>query len=277
MSFLELEESIEDGRPVIFYAFTLGSVVWRYTSADKSLSVGGYEWQAAAISDDGVKQTGETVNDVTTIEAPSWIGPAALFMSGAPSRQVQVAIFQKHEGDSELLTTYMGEVQQINYPMPGRCRISCETLASTMEREGLRFGWQRTCTYSLYDPLNCKVDKAAWGVSFTVLAIDGFTVYVDLATTRATDYFNGGFIEWTHPMRGVEFLPIDSHAQLTGTPNGQIELLGDPGDLFVGATGTAYPGCNFTPANCQAFGNYDNYGGVPDMPGKSPFDGDPVF
>ncbi len=277
MSFNEYEQSIEDGRPVVFYSFTLGNVTWRYTSADENLSVGGHEWVAAAISDDGSKQTGETVNDITTIEAPNWIGPATVFMSGAPSKNVQVGIFTKHEGDSELTVTYLGEITQINYPMPGRCRIACETLASTMEREGLRFGWQRTCTYSLYDPLNCKVDKAAWGVTFTVLSIDAFTLTVDLATTRATDHFNGGFIEWAHPIRGSEFLPIDEHTQLTGTPNARMVLFSDPGDLFVGATGTAYPGCNFTPANCQAFGNYDNYGGVPDMPGKSPFDGDPVF
>jgi hypothetical protein len=40
----------------------------------------------------------------------------------------------------------------------------------------------------------------------------------------------------------------------------------------------AYPGCPRTIAVCDArFANHLRYGGVPHLPGKSPFDGDPVF
>lgn len=275
MPFLEQEQSIEDGRPIQFYAFTLGSVTWRYTSADENLNAGGYDWIAAAISDDGVKQTGETIVDAMTIVAPSWIGPAQVFMGGAPSRSVLITIYSKHEGDAEMAAVYVGEITQINHaPVPGACRITCETLTSSMQREGLRLGWQRTCPYALYDPVTCKVNKALWATPFVVLAIDGFTVTIELATARADGYYNNGFAEWTHPIRGVEYMPIDTHA--AGSPT-TLTLLGHPGDLFVGAQGVAYPGCNFTPASCQGFSNYDNYGGVPDLPGKSPFDGSPVF
>lgn len=277
MSFIELETSREDGRPVIFYAFTLNNVTWRYTSADEDLTVGGHSWKSAAITDDGIKQTGETVNDALTLEAPSWVGPAMLFMSAAPSKAVQLTIFAKHEGDSEMRAAYVGEITQINFPIPGRCRITVETLASTMEREGLRLAWQRSCPYSLYDVVTCKVDKATWGVPFVVLDVSGFTALIELATGQANGFFTSGFMEWLHPIRGSEFLPIDAHSGSAGAINATVTFLGAPGDLYPGATGTIYPGCNFTPANCQAFGNYDNYGGVPDLPGKSPFDGNPVF
>lgn len=278
MPFIDVEKSIEDGRPVKLYAFSIGSVTWRYTSADETITALGHEWEPAAISDDGIKQTGETQNDAMTINAPSWIGPCQLFMSAAPSKAVQVSIFQKHEGLAETVAVYVGEITQVNYPVPGSGRITCETLASTMRREGLRLGWQRTCPYSLYDPLTCKVSKSAWGVTFVVLSVDGFTATVELAAGRANGFFNGGFAEWAHPVRGAEFLPIETHSVSSGAPvAATLMLFTDPGDLYPGATGTLYPGCSFTPASCQSFGNYDNYGGVPDLPGKSPFDGSPVF
>ena len=232
-------------------------------------------WKAAAILDDGIRQSGETANDAVTLVAPSWIGPSQLFMSAAPARNVQVAILAKHEDHAEMVTVYVGEVAQINFPAPGLSRISCETLTASMRRQGLRLGWQRSCPYALYDPLTCKVDKAAWGKNFRVVSINGFTVVANLiATTAVANQFDNGFLTWTHPTRGVEYIPIETQ---TGTSQVTLTLMSEPGELFPGATGTMYPGCNFTPASCQAFGNYDNYGGVPDMPGKSPFDGTPVF
>lgn len=284
MAFDADEISLEDGRPVVFYQFTLNSTVWRYTSADALITAGGFDWQPAAISDDGQRVTGETQNDVLTINAPWSIGPSQVFMGGAPSKDIQVAILRKHVDSADLVTEYIGSISQINYPIPGSCRITCETLLSTMDREGLRLGWQRACPYTVYDPLTCRLSKAAWGQAFTVLSINGYRVSIDMAgTTQSTGYFDGGFIEWTHPVRGVEFLPIETHTAPAifpvafGEPNAGLLLFSKPGDLYVGATGIIYPGCNFTPTNCQAFGNYDNYGGVPDLPGKSPFDGTPVF
>lgn len=283
MAFNDIEISVEEGRPIAFYAFTLNSVVWRYTSSDAVISAGGFTWEPAAISDDGQRQTGETQTDAMSIVAPSWIGPAQAFMSGAPSKNIQIAILRKHQQSADMVTEYIGEVTQINFPFPGTARITCETLASTLQREGLRQGWQRACPHTLYDPLTCRLSKAAWAVTFTVLSVNGYEVSLDIASSQSTGHFNGGFIEWTHPIRGVEFISVEVHtAPLTGpvapgNPNCFLVLFGSPGDLYVGATGTIYPGCDFTPARCQAFGNYDNYGGVPDMPGKSPFDGTPVF
>ena len=48
--------------------------------------------------------------------------------------------------------------------------------------------------------------------------------------------------------------------------------------LRVGQDVVAYPGCARTIAICQSkFNNAPNFGGVPGLPGKSPFDGTPIF
>ncbi len=278
MSFNAFELSTESGRPIEYYVFTLGTAVWRYTTAETDVTIGSDVYTAAAIKADSVKQTGETSNDARSIDVPSWIGPAQLFMGSAPSAPITMTVGVRHVGDTEVIVAYVGEISQVNYPLPGRARITVESLLSSMRREGLRLAWQRTCPYVLYDTLTCKVDKAAYKIDFTVLAISGFDVYVELATTQVTGHFNGGFFEWNHPIRGKEYVAIQAHAQIASAEwNARLQLFMPPGELFEGVTGSAYPGCDFTPTRCQFFGNYDNYGGVPDLPGRSPFDGNPVF
>lgn len=283
MAFDTIEASPEDGRPVAFYEFTFGSTTWRYTSADQDITISSVVWSRAAISDDGVRQTGESTTDALQLTAPSWIGPAQVFMEGSPSQPILLTIRTKHEGDAEIRVVYSGEISQINFPLPGSCRITCETTSASMQREGLRLGWQRSCPYTLYDPLTCRLDRTAWGVNFTVTAINGEVVTVLAAVAKTRSYFSLGFIQWAHPTRGVEYLQLENMADIGVGPPAppsttvMLHLLDLPGSLYVGATGTAYPGCSFTPASCQAFSNFDNYGGYTTIPGKSPFDGNPVF
>jgi hypothetical protein len=278
MSFDAFEVSAESGRPVEFYTFVLNDVTWRYTTAEIDITIGADLYTAAAIRADSVRQTGETSNDARAIDVPSWIAPAQVFMGGAPSSAIQMTVGVRHVGDTEVIVAYVGEITQVNFPIPGRARLTVESLLSSMKREGLRLAWQRTCPYVLYDSLTCKVDKATHKVDFVVLAIDAFSVYVALDTTQSTGHFTGGFFEWNHPIRGKEYVAIQDHFQATtGEWNSHFVLFMPPGELFEGARGSAYPGCDYTPTRCQFFSNYDNYGGVPDLPGRSPFDGNPVF
>lgn len=271
MAFLDIETSREDGRPIYLYEFSIGARTWRYTSADETLTAGGLSYQAVAISDDGPRQSGESAADVLKINAPSRVGPAQLWMTGAPSAEISVAIQVKHEGSPDVVTIYAGFIQSINYPIPGQCVITCETLSASMRRQGLRLGYQRACPYATYDPLTCKVDKAIWSVDVVVVSIEGFTAVISGIADKADDYFDGGFMEWNHPVRGIEYLSIEEHTA------GRFLLTGNVIDLFPGAAGKAYPVCRHTPESCLEFDAYDNHGGFVDLPGKSPYDGDPVF
>jgi hypothetical protein len=47
--------------------------------------------------------------------------------------------------------------------------------------------------------------------------------------------------------------------------------------MYVGLVMNVFRGCRQTIASCQELNNYPNYGGIPDMPGRSPFDGNPIF
>jgi uncharacterized phage protein (TIGR02218 family) len=272
MTFNTIESSSDLGRPIFLYAFALGAATWRYTSSDKDLTLNGYNWKAVAISDDGVKLTGEAATDNLQITAPSSIAPAQMFIGTPPSQSIIVNIFHYHEGDTNAVLSYMGEVYEVNQPEPGTAVISCDTISASMKRDGLRLAWQRNCPYALYDDQTCKADKAAHVINAVVVDVVDNLVSLSGLTGVKDGTLDGGFLEWQHPSRGTEFRGIEKQTDTT------IEIFGLADGIYYGLSVKAYPGCARTTADCaDKFNNLDNYGGVPDLPGKSPFDGDPVF
>ncbi|UJB18766.1 MULTISPECIES: phage BR0599 family protein [Lysobacter] len=58
----------------------------------------------------------------------------------------------------------------------------------------------------------------------------------------------------------------------------RLVLLGAGDGLRIGQAIIAYPGCGRSMAICHGkFNNAPNYGGAPGLPGKSPFDGTPIY
>lgn len=270
MTFNTIETSNDLGRPIFLYAFNLGAATWRYTSGDEDVILSGYKWLATAINDDGVKISGEASTDGISITCPSSIAPVQLFYGTPPSNTIMVQIFHYHEGDTEAVLGYTGEVLQVALPAPGQAVISCDTISASMERDGLRYTWHRTCGHALYGQ-GCNLDKEAFVRPVVVFDIINNVVYFQGMEDVADGKFDGGFIEWQHPTRGTEFRAIETQVANAMT------MFGLADGLYYGLNVKAYPGCRRTTADCLTFNNLPNYGGVPDMPGKSPFDGDPVF
>jgi uncharacterized phage protein (TIGR02218 family) len=266
MSYDAYESSLDSARPIRFYRFTLGSAVWRYTNADENLTIGGVTWKACAISDDGIRQSGEATSDSMTISAPNNIGPAAVFAVSAPASEISAEILMLHEGMTVPNVAYVGDVVQVNFSTPNGCRITCQTISASMRRQGLRLGWQRTCPYMHYDPLTCKVPKASHAVQCTVQSVSGFQVTVDISG-YGNQVFAGGFAEWVHPVRGLHAITIEAQ---TGN---LLVMFDDTSDMYPGLQITIYKGCARTEDACKTFNNILRYGGFSKMPGKSPYDG----
>lgn len=284
MTFSAYEESTEGGRPIRLYRFTLGAVVWRYTNADEDLTFNGAVYRAVAITDDGAKQTGDATSDDLYIDAQSDIGPALAFASSAPYEPIKVEVLNTHEGETTPQIIYIGEIVQVNWPTPGRARITSHTLSATMRRIGLRLGWQRTCPFAVYDPLTCHANKATYAVPVRIEDIDGAKITssdvfdvlgtygaawgVTVPHSTLPNIFAGGFVEWEDPQHGVKRIAIEQHV------GSQITLFEAPVGLVPGMQITAYPGCRQTEQWCEGlFHNLPWYGGFSRMPGKSPFDG----
>lgn len=271
MSYDAFEQSVEDGRPIILYTFQLNDKVWRYAAADTDITVAGNTYTAVPIGDDGMNQTGDSATDALTITSSANIEPAMIYMAYPPAATMGVTVHAFHEGDTDVQVIYVGVVQQVNVPVPGTCKIKCETLSATIDRAGLRLSWSRNCNYALYDQATCKVNRAAHAVAVTVASVvDNQEVHV--AGPLTVNRFAGGYIEWTTPDRGTERRAIESNTATV------LMMFGTADGIVAGMAATLYPGCNRTTADCSAkFANLMNYGGIPAMQGWSPFDGNPVF
>lgn len=273
--------------PVALYEFSLGSKVWRYTSnAVDVVDADGNVWESAAISDQGVSQSGEIVTDTFTITCSVDLVPARLYMYATPRSVMDIRMLSASLPDkvatpgfsgvdsslglqpilvSNRRVEYVGEVKQCGFDgAPGSANFTCEALGSTMDTEGLRLVWMRSCPYVVYDPLTCRLNKAAHASTTTIIDITGNWITV---SPGVSGDFAGGLLEAVHPVKGPETLTIEAGG------GGSFLIFDGASDLSVGQSITVYPGCNQTPARCESFGNTLNYGGIKDLPGTSPFDG----
>lgn len=272
MTFHDLEISTDDGKPVVLYEFALGTTVWRYCAGPENVSIYGYTYTQCPISNEAIKQSTDANSDALQLLMPSRIGVAQVFIGTPPAQRVLVRIRHLHEGDNDAPLVYVGEILQADWPEPGSTRLVAFNLSASLAREGLRLAWQRTCPFALYDPLTCKVTPGAHRTSAILTGAGAGAVTAPEFATLPEGSLAGGFLEWEHPVRGTERRGIEAHVGDT------LALFGLSDGLYHGLPVYAYRGCDRRIETCNSvFSNLANYGGVPSMPGKSPFDGDPVF
>lgn len=273
-TFDELENSNDRGQPVALYQFRIGSVYWRYTSADRDLSWGGHTWSATAISDKGTER-GNADQDKFEVTLPSHLPIVALFRATAPSETIWVTAFRIHWPDpASAPVFFVGTVTDVARPKEtARAVVRCKPITASFERGGLRLAYSRGCPHVLYDH-DCRVDKELFKFEDTVDQVDGTTFRLP-AFAGTLDHFKAGFAQWEREPGLPERRGII--AVTDGAPGALVEVIGTTDGIAVGTAMTIYQGCPHNPEGCQRFANDDNYGGFERLPGKSPFDGNPVF
>lgn len=275
MTFDTRERSLASGQPVRLYEFRRGTLAWRFCSADRTITFQGAPWKSAPISDDGVRLTGEASADLLTITGPASLEVAQLFRFAPPSAEISVTVRDMHYGEADAATSaqvvWVGSITGVRWPQADRSAIACQSISASMDRPGLRLTWERSCPHTIYDR-RCGVDRNAFAVNATVQGLTGAAVTAAALATYADGYFAGGFLAWAVGGGETELRGIEAH---TGS---QVQVMGGTQGLVLAQVVTAYPGCRQTMDYCNGtFGNRPNYGGVRHLPGKSPFDGSPVF
>lgn len=272
------EASNSDGQPIRLYEFRRGIQYWRYNSSDRDIIRNGRLYQAVAVSDEGVRLSGDSNQDDFVVTMPSSLALPELYRVRAPSSTVWLKVMETHEGLEDTYIAWVGVVTDVSRPEIGTAKVTCQNTVVSFDRVGLRLTWNRNCPYDLYNPRTCRVDKAKHRVELSVTAVDGAGLTLSGLDGIPDGSFTGGFIEWVvyadpegaedvKEMRGV-----DQHI------GNRFTIFGGTLGISVGQVFSAYPGCARSIRYCEdVFGNHLNYGGVPALAGKSPFDGDPVF
>jgi len=271
MSYDSIERSNEHGEPVALYEFTFGTASWKYSSDDEDTFLGEERYIATPISDSGVEQSGDASSDEMTVKLSKNL-PVAMMLNGQPpSEKVWLQIRRIHRGETEAPIVWVGYAVSCKQIDTAAVEISMKMLTSGFNRNGLRLSWGRQCPHALYD-ISCRVPKASYGVTFQIDNIDGNTIWSSDIAGLPFTYFANGFFEWPRFPGAIERRGIENHFGTGFTIFGTRVGL-KPGDLI-----TAYPGCSRTREDCKnKFNNLSNFGGIPHMPGRSPFQGDPVF
>lgn len=262
MSFDAVETSIRDATTLRLYDFNRLFKHWRYTSADRDVVIGGQAYKAVAISDDGKTESGEAAQETFTVTAPLDIDVAAQFAVVPPSQKVVLTVLDMHDGDSAAEVFWTGQITKVSRPA-GKVQIACESIVSAMRTSGLSISWQRTCPYTTYD-VNCGANKAAQRVDGTLTVVGANTVAA-AAFAGAPLNLTGGSLEW----QTTEGLP--EARMIIGHVDDTLTLMPSSFGLVVGMAVAAYPVCDYTPQGCALVNDPANYGGVPGLPGKSPF------
>jgi uncharacterized phage protein (TIGR02218 family) len=280
MSFDSLERSNHDSIEVQFYQFTRGARNWYYCNADQDVVMNGVQWSANPSSHDDINLSGESIVDTVSLTVPNTFEPAQQFRGQSPADAVYLRIFACHAVslypmlvmDSDFAVRWIGTVSDVQQKGADRLTIVGSTLTSAFDREGVRLTWNRNCSYAVYDPDTCRVNKAAFATNVTISALTGNSITSADIASKPDGWFDQGFIEITVADGVTQRIAIELQVGNTFT------LLGTTENLLIGEQIVAYPGCAQTADMCvNKFNNILNFSGYEGMSGTSPFNGNPVF
>lgn len=286
MGFDEKERSNHGSQVVSLYEFSVGSVqsdgtllygkvAWRYASCDSDIEYpenSGKIYVSTPADDSGAAITDDSVNDGFVITLPASSEIAQLFAGDPPSSLIRVTVRRKDLSDPEAPIYWTGFITSAKRTDDVTTAITCADLTADISSSSSRNYWSRTCTHALYD-LQCAVNAAQYAQKITVTSVQGNTVVFAEGNNFENGYFAGGYVEWERMPGVLDRRGISQHNRKT------LILLGTVQAVKVGDTLTAYPGCDRTKGSkgCAKFANLSNFGGFDKMPGRSPFDGNPVF
>jgi hypothetical protein len=272
MSYELIEVSRDDSRPIELYQISYTSNIYRWTSSDVEISYLGEVFSPVAIKRGEIEPTAEVskANLSITVSEDSPLGE--IFRISPPSEPVIITIFQEHYEDNDFKVVWKGRISNSEWKSGGVIELSSESNFASLQRVGPRRRCQAQCSFVLYDPATCGVDRENFREDTTVLTISGLDITTPEAAGKIDSWYAGGFVTWVNNVHGnTERRMV--RASESGT--GKLTLSALPVGLAVSQELTMYAGCSHTqtgPNGCiPKFFNGNRYGGMPYQPTKKPF------
>jgi uncharacterized phage protein (TIGR02218 family) len=284
LSYDLLEASVAEGRPLFLYRFAEGAEVWRFTSraADWSAPAGAVAgeatptlWAARAIGHGAVVQSGDPRRVDLSVTLPLSDAFARRFLGLRPLTPATLTIHRGHEqAPGETVAHWKGRV--VSARVAGETvTLACESLFTTLRREGARARYQRLCRHALYGP-GCGVALEAFLTPATVTGRAGRSLTVPEAAARPDGWWRGGVIRHDGRLGAIADHAGPTLTLASGMPELEAALAAGPVAPASVAVAIA-PGCDLRAETCRdRFDNLANHGGFPFIPGRNPFGGGSV-
>ncbi len=203
MSFETIETSRQLGQPVNLFLFRYGVAAGAYhafTDAERPLTHDSITYEPEAIGRGDVTSSGSLDRTTLEISVPLTNPLGELFLVYPPSQVVTVIIFQGHIGDpaNEFLAIWNGRVINCSRG-DSEITLTCEPVATSMRRSGLRRNWQYSCPHVLYGA-QCQADKVAATISRPAVGAAGnlLTLSAGWDSVQPAAKYIGGMVSWSH-------------------------------------------------------------------------------
>lgn len=265
-TFDQLEESVEESRPVELYTFALFSETFRFTSAEDAIVFDGNTYTPIPIGRDEVVAGPDDRNRPLTVRMPSGNLLAQKYAVIPPGRRPSVTI-QRLQRDATPVTAlliFKGFVRSVQFPDTSTAEITCLGLDAAGSHPIPLFVYQGQCNHLLYGP-GCEVDPAPHTFTSAVSGELGNVITVPGA--GAFGGLEGGYVKFSG---GADFRLI-----LKQSGDDLTILLPLPSPGAVGQIVACSRGCDhLVTGDCHAvFANSARFGGFPFSPKKNPFVG----
>ena len=264
MTYDEHETSLVSGRPVELYRFTLGAVVYRYTSAEDEYTYGAQVFYPRLISRSAPSQSADERQQQLEVTLPITDEVAARFVGIVPGEEMALEILRVHRDDTdqEGVAYWSGRVTGAAYKENATiCTLQCRTSEAASSRSIPRYKYQGMCNHSLFDA-NCRLNKDNFKFDGTVTALATRQVTVPGVSANGASWALGGYVATTNDYRMVVAQSGDV-----------LTLLVDFSANVLGQAVIVYAGCDHLIATCYGkFNNVIRFGGFPYVPGRNPFE-----
>lgn len=253
------EKSLEGGQPVEVYEITLGSTIYRWTSAEDDQVVGGNTFTAIEIQRSAIVQGQDDRDGTVTLIVPSSNSFVQEYIDIPPSDLATVEIIRFHRGDAaNNLTIWKGKVQTVEFfGQNEKAKIHARPDLGTTSRPIPRLTFQVQCNHFLYDG-QCQVSEASFRHTDTVSAVstDGKTLTVANLSGNGADWAVAGHVVFGTDKRLITAQSGDDVTML-------LPFRASP----LGQSVDVQAGCDHTAATCKSkFSNLPRFGGFPFIP-----------
>lgn len=277
MAYEEIEASVDEGSPINLFEFRYGDDgedVLRYTTNDSDVVAAGRVWTAYNIKHGTIVVAGSLDRAELPVTVPSDFPLANLFLISPPSRQVLLNIWRGHateDGFDDFVRIWTGRILTPTWSQ-SELELSCEPVATSLKRVGLRRYYQYGCSHVLYGRI-CRVDKPTYTATGIITkVVSPQTVEVQLNTQPAGFLHTrlvGGTFRYD-PASGLRALRSMTGAALI-TGGVRISLMSAIVGMKVGTEFSMSYGCKHNWEACEQFNNTPNYGGFINIPTKNPY------